>query len=185
LQASQVIDYNFNFYNDNYQTLAKTSYESGYFPSTDHSGNWNPYFWGEQIENFLGFRFTDEENIQRYGWIRCSVIDSGRTLIIHDYAYEMQPDYPILAGDTISFVNVDEQSSLNATIYSFENNVFININKNSSVHMIIVDLTGNLIAEKEINVQLEIINMNNYPTGIYIVNLDQDDRQLTKKIFIN
>ncbi|MBK9454600.1 MAG: LysM peptidoglycan-binding domain-containing protein [Bacteroidetes bacterium] len=46
------------------------------------------------------------KKIQRYGWIRCSVIDSGRTLIIHDYAYELQPNYPIIAGDTVSYVDI-------------------------------------------------------------------------------
>ena len=33
------------------------------------------------------------------GTLQC--VDSGRTLIIHDYAYENKPDTPILTGDTI------------------------------------------------------------------------------------
>ncbi|MBP9188683.1 MAG: hypothetical protein KBF51_04025, partial [Chitinophagales bacterium] len=61
------------FYNANYQTLAMTIYKPEWPPSTAHRGDWNSYFWGPQIEKFIGFRFTDDDFVKRYGWIRCSV----------------------------------------------------------------------------------------------------------------
>lgn len=185
IESGIVINDSNIFFNDNYQTLVKTVRETGYFPSTFNWGYWNSYFWGEQIEKFLGFRFADEENIRRYGWIRCSVIDSGRTLIIHDYAYELQAEYPIVAGDTISYVNVSEQNFLNASVYSFGDKVFINLNSNSSVNLRIVDATGSMIMEKTLDNHSEIIDMAKYPSAIYIINLTQDDKHLTKKIIIN
>jgi hypothetical protein len=184
-ESGSNIDQNQDFYNDNYQTLAMTIYKSGYFPSTIHRGDWSPYFWGEQLFKFIGFRFTNEENIQRYGWVRCSVIDSGRTLIIHDYAYELQPDYPIIAGDTISYVNVGEQNSLDATVYSFGNKVLINLSTNIYVHLTISGIAGKIILEKKLNTQFETVDMSGFPAGMYIVHLIQNNRQLTKKIMIN
>jgi len=185
LQSGHVIDNNYHFYKDNYQTIVAVIDEfSSPFPPT-HDGNWY-YFYGVPVVNkYLGFRFTDEENIQRYGWMRCSVIDSGRTLIIHDYAFELQPDYPIIAGDTISYVNVAEQNSLDATVYSFGNKVLINLFTNIYGHLTISDIAGKIILEKKLNTQFETVDMSGFPAGMYIVHLIQNNRQLTKKIMIN
>lgn len=184
LHLGELIDINRNFYNNNYQTIAKTIYESGYFPSTSHNGNWNPYFFGEQIENFIGFRFTNEENIQRYGWIRCSVIDSGRTLIIHDYAYELHPDYPIIAGDTVSYVDIHDQPPLIATVYSFNTTVYINLQNQTPTRLTIVDLTGQIILTTTIYNKNEIVDMNYLPRGIYFVTLKEGENLLTTKVEI-
>jgi len=185
LPNGNVVDENLIFFNSNYQSLVAIKYKTD-VPFILPQGNWTSFYTGiEHINQYIAIRFVDTENNRRYGWIRCSVIDSGRTLIIHDYAYEMQPDYPIIAGDTISYVNVHEQHTLNATVYSFGNNVFINLNTNSSVHLRIADLTGNLIVERKLNTQFSIIDMGNYSTGMYVMNLTQDDKQLTKKIIIN
>jgi len=179
---SEVVINSFNlFLNNNYQTLAKTIYKSGYFPTTFNWGYWNSYFWGEQIEKFLGFRFTDEESIQRYGWIRCSVIDSGRTLIIHDYAYELQPEHPIISGDTLSYVDINStENTLDATVYSFHKSIYIHLNNLSSTQLIISDIAGRELIKKAISNESEVVNMNNYATGIYLVKLIQKDRQLVK-----
>ncbi len=174
-----------NFYNDNYQTLAMTIYKSGYFPSTFHQGDWTPYFWGDQIEQFLGFRFTDEEEIQRYGWIRCSVIDSGRTLIIHDYAYELQPDHPIITGDTLSYVDINStENNLDALVYSFHKTIYIQLNNLGSTQLIISDIAGREFITKELLTKSELVSMQNYSSGIYVVKLIQNDRQFFRTLYI-
>jgi hypothetical protein len=148
IQDGEIIGGAFNFYNNNYQTLAMEIDEfSSPFPPT-HNGNWYYFYGGEVIEKFLGISFTDEDNIKRYGWIRCSVIDSGRTLIIHDYAYELQPDYPIIAGDTVSYVDIKGQPSLVATVYSFNKAVYINLQIQTPTQLTIVDLNGQTILAK-------------------------------------
>ncbi len=185
IQLGDLIGITNNFYNDNYQTLAKTSYESGYFPFTSHGGYWSPYFWGEQIENFLGFRFTDEESAQRYGWIRCSVIDSGRTLIIHDYAYELQPNQPIIAGDTVSYVEIQEQSLLVATVYGFNNDICINLQNQTPTQVTIVNIAGQTVLAKTIYNQFEVLDASDFPSGMYLVTLKANDLSLTRKIVIN
>lgn len=141
---------------------------------------------GEDITNhYLGFRFTDEENIQRYGWMRCSVIDSGRTLIIHDYAYELQPDFPILAGDTAHYVSINNLSNTyDATVYSFNKSIYVDVNNYENVHLIILDITGKEVLSKDLKNISELINMKIFACGIYLVTIKQDKKIYTKKVHI-
>ena len=184
IQDGEIIGGAFNFYNNNYQTLAMEIDEfSSPFPPT-HNGNWYYFYGGEVIEKFLGISFTDEDNIKRYGWIRCSVIDSGRTLIIHDYAYELQPDYPIIAGDTVSYVDIKGQPSLVATVYSFNKAVYINLQIQTPTQLTIVDLNGQTILAKTLYHQVEIVEMNYFPKGIYLVTLKEGEKLLTAKVAI-
>lgn len=185
LQDNQVIDDNFNFYNDNYQTMAMEIDEfTSPFPPT-HNGNWY-YFYGVEVLNkFLGFRFTDEESTQRYGWIRCSVIDTGRTLIIHDYAYELQPDHPIITGDTMSYVNIhDLENTLEANVYSFEKNIYVQLLNFKNTSVTIHNITGKEIYRIELTNNFTIINMLNFSAGMYLVTLIQNEKSFLKKIML-
>ncbi len=183
LEQDELIGSSDNFYNDNYQTLAKEidKFDSPF--SNTHLGNWYSFYGVEIIDKYLGFRFTDEESVQRYGWIRCSVIDSGRTLIIHDYAYELQPDYPIMAGDTSHYVDINNLSNtVTATVYSFYKSIYVHINNYENTHLIISNIVGKVVLSKELDNISELINMSNYTPGIYLVTIRQDDKIYSKKV---
>lgn len=184
IQPGEVIGTSKIFHNDNYQTMARTeSFLS--LPFTFHQGNWHPALWGYKLEDFIGIRFTDETEIQRYGWIRCSVIDSGRTLIIHDYAYELQPDRPIAAGDTVSYIEIQEQSLLVATVYGFNNDICINLQNQTPTQVTIVNIAGQTVLAKTIYNQFEVLDASDFPSGMYLVTLKANDLSLTRKIVIN
>ena len=184
LPNESVIDENLNFFNNNYQSLVLIKYKTD-VPFILPQGNWTSFYEGVEILNqYIGFRFIDEENAKRYGWIRCSVIDSGRTLIIHDYAYELQPDYPIIAGDTVSYVDIKGQPSLVATVYSFNKAVYINLQIQTPTQLTIVDLNGQTILAKTLYHQVEIVEMNYFPKGIYLVTLKEGEKLLTAKVAI-
>lgn len=176
------------FYKNNYQTMAMTIYKPEWPPSTDHRGKWNSYFWGPQIEKFIGFKFTDEDAVTRYGWIRCSVVDSNRTLIIHDYAYESKPDTPILTGDTIgdtTTVAIQNIHTLNATIYCFENKIYVATGDFNSAIVTVNNLQGKAIIKQQLHQNNTEINMEEFPAGIYLITIYSGDKQFTKKVFIN
>lgn len=184
LSNESVIDENLNFYNNNYQSLVLIKYKTD-VPFILPQGNWTSFYKGVEILNhYIGFRFIDEENAKRYGWIRCSVVDSGRTLIIHDYAYELQPDYPIIAGDTVSYVDIHDQPSLIASVYSFNSTVYIKLHNHTLTQLIIVDLTGQTILATTIYNQFEIVDMNFFPKGIYLVTLKEGENIMTTKVTI-
>jgi len=183
-QPGEVIGFSKTFFNDNYQTMARTeSFVS--LPFVFHQGNWHPELWGYKLEDLIGIRFTDYASIQRYGWIRCSVVDSGRTLIIHDYAYELQPDQPIIAGDTVSYVEIQEHPLLVATVYGFNNNVFINLQNQTPTQITIVNIAGQTVLAKTIYNQFEVLDASGFPSGMYLVTLKANDLSLTRKIVIN
>jgi hypothetical protein len=48
-----------------------------------------------------------------------------KTLTVHDYAYELKCNTPIIAGDTIgdtTTIGIGELNNLEATIYTFNQN---------------------------------------------------------------
>lgn len=146
---------------------------------------WYEYL-SETVDKYLGVRFNDLEGVAHYGWIRCDVLDEGRILVIKDYAYETEPEYPITAGDTTHFVGISEvENNLDADVYSFNSNVYINSNEiKNDVEINIYDITGKIIYSDKINNQFTEIKLSE-GGGIYIVKLIAGENQLAKKIYIN
>ena len=186
LESDIVIDSIASFHNANYQTLANEIYKPEFPPTTGHFGYWYPWF-GENISyKYLGIKFTDDDNINRYGWIRCSVIDSGRTLIIHDYAYESKPDTPILTGDTIgdtTTVSIEEGELFGLTVYSFGNSVFIHSPLNN-IQYRIMNLQGEVILNEQVTSGSSKLDLNTAETGVYLVECRQEKIRKTFKVFI-
>ena len=151
---------------------------------TDEGGYWYP----EMLDHYLGVRFFDGENCLHYGWIRCDVMDEGRTLIVKDYAYETKCDIGILAGDTIgdtTTVGIAVLNTLNAIVYSFENTIYINLNELiSGLEIHVYDITGKKVYSDGITNLLTQIELTE-TKGTYIVTLISPEGAFTKKIFIN
>ncbi|MBK7035135.1 MAG: hypothetical protein IPH42_02020 [Bacteroidetes bacterium] len=97
-------------------------------------------------------------NCYHYGWIRLDVKDSGRELVIKDFAYETECDHPIVAGDTISYVDVEDENKLDAVVYSFENTIYINVSELQKLEIDIYDLTGRLIYSKIMTDRIFLLN---------------------------
>lgn len=185
MQNGVVIDENLNFFNSNYQSLVALKYKTD-VPFVLPQGNWTSFYSGyEHLNEYVAVRFANEEGVMRYGWIRCSVIDSGRTLIIHDYAFELQPDKPIIAGDTLSYVDIQEQFYLYATVYNFNKSVYIYLQNYTPTQVTIVNIAGQTVLAKTINNQFEVLDTSDFPRGVYLVTLKANDLSLTKKIVIN
>ncbi len=164
-----LIDSKLQFQSWGYQRMAFKSYVDNPPHIFDSGGFWFP----NESEKFLGVRFVDSEDKLHYGWIRCSVIDSAEGLIIHDYAYEVEPDKPIEAGSTISYVGINDLTAVsnNFHIYTFNNNVFINSKEVSSdLHYQIVNLQGAIITIGNVNTNQIAIPID-AAAGIYLVEL--------------
>ncbi len=160
---------------------------------TDSGGEWFP----EKLDHYLGVHFIDENADYHYGWIRCDVKDEGRTLVIKDYAYEKFIDHEIIAGDTIGYQpffhdtlvlnhGTDISSISNeATIYSFENTIYIQLQSlqpNTTVK--VYDLTGKEIYNAALYSITSTIPLN-AAKGIYIVSITNEESILTKKVYLD
>ena len=183
LSEGILIDDDLSFQNYGYQLLAvridaRNSTTTQYLSGT---GNW----WPESIDHYLGVSFIDESSNYHYGWIRCSVIDSIESFVIKDYAYETQENYPIVAGDTSTYVNTsDLKNNLNAIVYSFNKNLYINLSQAIEPSLCIYDLNGKIVLQDKINSQNKMISLKSLSTGIYIIELRDDKKLYRTKIAI-
>ncbi len=138
----------------------------------------------ETQNKFLGVRFKDDVGLNYYGWIRCDVLDEGRTLVIKDYAYEAEPEYPIITGDTSHYVSVLE-NTFDANVYSFGNKIYINLDKlPQELNLTVNDISGKMVYADKIdsrNSELEL----HVVKGVYVVQLISEEKKYSKKVFIN
>ncbi len=144
-------------------------------------GNWYP----QMIDHYLGIRFVDDFGMDHYGWIRCSVRNEGRLLEIKDFAYEVEPDKPIRAGDTVSFQDIDESNNLQALVYSYGSSIYIDIDKRSTekYEIRVLDISGKLIKNEFSYLEKMQITLNN-SRGIYLVEIISGNQKLVKELIV-
>lgn len=151
------------------------------------SWNYGPAFWSPgKDSSYLGIRFIDNESCRHYGWIRCSTVDSAKTLIIHDYAYESKCETGIAAGDMIgdTTVFIDELFELKVNVYSFGKTVYIQMTNFTGFKLEIWDLQGQIVIKQHLTEENSKINMELYPTGIYAIGLTKGDQKFIEKLII-
>lgn len=189
LPSGSVIGDNLQWQNNFVQIMALRTYcEDGGLCGGGFYAYWdNPDLPESSVlDHYLGIRFIDDAGLNHYGWIRCDVKDEGRTLVIKDYAYELQPDHPIEAGSTEHYVNIiPTETDKGITIYSFDNAIFIQVKAFSNAEIQITDITGKNLIHKKLYTGNEKIEMNSYPPGIYLVSIKTADKIYTKKVNIN
>ena len=101
-------------------------------------------------------------------------------------AYENKCAIGIIAGDIIgdtTCLSILTTNILPADIYSFGKTINIKTNELNIISNIF-DLNGNLIISRKITNKLTIVDMGNYSTGVYVVKLNNDERQYVKRVFI-
>ncbi len=175
-----------DFCNLNYQTLVAIANRLEWPYLVSPNGNWYPWY-ADVTNKFVGFKFNDEAENLRYGWIRCSIIDSGRTLIIHDYAYESKPDVGILAGDTVGDISnetIEEQNVASVTIYGFNQSIYIQLDDFEDLECFIYNIQGQFISSQFINNKNTVVDFKDHPKGIYTIALKNKSKSYSKTIMI-
>lgn len=146
--------------------------------------NGNGYWYPEIEDHFVGVRFLDLDSNFHYGWIRCSVMDSGEVLVLKEFAYETQIEHPIIAGDTISYVSIEPENLVGTNIYSFGKTIYI-ISEQMMIHaeLSIFDLNGNSVYQEELNCKTATLKLN-LLEGLYIVELKYDMGRTCKMVYL-
>lgn len=165
---------------------------------TNFGGNWYP----DAEDRFLGIKYQDLEGFNHFGWIRCSVLDSGKVLILKDYAYELAPNTSIKAGDVIGDTTVKspgafdtagwdiievivdiETAQVGSTLYSFNKQLYYLIDNNTQlVNFQIFNIQGVLVHTANTYNPSGVLDLSNLPSGIYIVKAVINDTEIIKKI---
>lgn len=183
LTEDVMIDESLGFQSSGYQLLAfrYRGISSSYLPT---GGLWYP----EILDRYLGVYFADTADCYHFGWIRCDVKNDGKELTVKDYAFELKCDTGIAAGDKIgdtTTVGISELNTLDASVYSFENVIFIKLNEaNKEVQIRVYSLSGKEIYSDKIRNQFNKINLN-VTKGVFFVELFAGESRYNKKIFLN
>lgn len=145
---------------------------------------WNQPGEPEILDHFLGLRFADASNNYHYGWIRCDVKEDGSILVLKDYAFETEPNYPILAGSKTTYQEI-EPGNIIGEIYASGNTIQINVPHRPTIlfKINILNISGQCIYSTQsedpfVEIQLDV------PHGIYIVAVSSGNELLTKEILL-
>ncbi|MEZ5014271.1 MAG: hypothetical protein R2794_08270 [Chitinophagales bacterium] len=187
LNAGYNVNSTINFQNSGYQRMAFNS--TYWLPSLEiwtlkDGGKWIP----DVEDRFLGISFVDTLDCRHYGWIRCSVLDNGHTLIIKDYAYETKCDVGIVTGDTVGdttgTVNITANNKLQADIFVYENNLSIQLPRPcTDCKLFIFDQTSRVILSQTFSGDYYTTKLS-LPLGIYYVTIEVENTLTSKNILI-
>jgi hypothetical protein len=170
------------FFGSGFQRLASIEIRS----NGDVNYNGSCYWDGGVYDHYVGFRYLDAESRFHYGWIRCDVYEDERTLVVKDYAYELQPDLPIVAGSTVSYVPVTEnENTIDISVYSFNNTIIINTAESfgNEIGISVFDITGKIITTQTGTAGKTEIPVT-VPERMYIVEVTSEKNKFVKKIYL-
>lgn len=140
----------------------------------------------ETIDHYLGVRFIDSENMSHYGWVRCDVIDSGKTLILKDYGFNNFPENGIYAGTLITTI-LSEEENMNWNIFAVNNTLYINtqMSLDKVTYLNVFNSAGSLVFNSLLTETNFSVNLEGYALGIYVVEVKSESSKIHKKIVIN
>lgn len=138
-------------------------------------------------QKFLGMKFSAGTNIH-YGWVRLSLdtLDpSGLKLTIHDYAYNGDVDQPINAGDPSA--SIISQAALEEKVAFLITPDYVKLNVTPDLiggELRFVTLDGKLSRALPIEDIATELKLEDYTTGIYIVEAVFNNGTLARKVYV-
>lgn len=141
-------------------------------------GNWP----GKSMQ-FIGVEFAMGGSMTHYGWVRLSYSADGKTLTIHDYAWNATPSGPILTGQT---VGVDEETGISVNI-TYANNLLMVQTENGSItggNVEITNLAGQIVENSNLTSNNETFSLESLTQGVYLVSVKTDKVISVEKVYI-
>ncbi len=169
LDANDMIGPDLEWYGGLSQTMASTGYYD------------NPYGnWFGETDKYMGLRL-DMGGDNHYGWARLDVSDDGKTLTVKDYAYEAAAEMEIAAGAS-GEVGINSPIANVMNVFTGEQQIFVQLNKDHNGMVTVSNLIGQQIRAAEITGSMTTVNMDDQPSGVYLVTVDQNGDRFTKKV---
>ena len=120
-----------------------------------------------------------------YGWIRVSLSNNCGMMLIKDWAYNSDPDSPILAGQTMRLGTVVESPVAELKIYSYGKQIHITDNfNNEELQVMLFNQLGELAFKKSTNKITSATELNELPSGIYLIKIESESTSISKQILI-
>ncbi|CAN5325813.1 hypothetical protein BH09BAC5_BH09BAC5_00720 [soil metagenome] len=133
-------------------------------------------------DKYVGLRIKANGQFY-YGWARLSVNSTSDTITLKDYAYEVQPNVGITAGQITGIQNQNANTGIR--IHSYDHSLFVHTPKSNEGGVISVyNMNGELISQKEITSNEMILNLEGVSTGMYAVHISQAGVETTSKVYV-
>jgi hypothetical protein len=127
---------------------------------------------------YFGVKF-EISGVVHYGWVRVSVSAASDVGTIESYGYEATAGNASMAGQQGSvFASVAENFN-DLKVYTYDNNLYVKDTENGKVE--IFNVIGNKMTTFSSNGN-SVISIEDYPTGIYLVNYTKGNTTKTFKV---
>lgn len=132
--------------------------------------------WENVQDKYLGLKFLINGSTH-FGWARMDVT-SATEWTIKDYAYKSTPNTPIFAGDMVLGL---EELDLNKVKVWVANQKISIINLTNRTTFNLYTINGQRLLQGELQQNSDSIDVQNLTTGLYILELRDQNSQLTLK----
>lgn len=127
-----------------------------------------------------------------YGWLNLDVSSDGKTVTLHDWAFNTEPNGPILAGQMVSGSSVTELGELKVKIFPnpVQTDLAVTLNTPLKVaaDLEIVDVAGKVVHKVKLlpdGSSVYWINTGSLNRGIYFVRVSSAEISFTGKLIRN
>lgn len=124
--------------------------------------------WCDVQDKFIGVQFKIGSNTH-YGWARLDIATNGNIWTIKDYAYNVTPNAPILAGQTTS-LGVDENTLSKIKIVALHKSIAL-YNLQDATKYRLFNMTGQEVLKGTTENRNYVIEATALASGIYVVEL--------------
>lgn len=148
---------------------------------------WGTTFYGhfgDGNEHYAGIYFQDGSGGKHFGWLRVTAITAaGTTCTVKDFAYETAVNTAINAGaGSVSVPEID--NSLKANIFSNDKKIHVRLNKTVNGTISVLNTLGQSVKSQEIINNNNVIEMSDFSSGIYIVNIQMGASKISRKVIL-
>jgi len=131
-------------------------------------------------DKYLGVKFLIGHNTH-YGWILMSV-NSQYTATIKSFAYNTTPGEAITAGQTVTSIFNSKAEALNVNLFE-ETLTLGKMTRGGNVS--VMNATGNEVFSSKVNAGDNEYKVAGLTPGLYIVNVNLEEKVITKKVMVN
>jgi hypothetical protein len=180
LSQGDTINANGSWMNDPNQCIIGAWSISGPHPNLlNYSGGCGAWLPGS--DKCLPFRLVQNSNYY-YGWLKIEVLTRS-SFLLKEYAYQLQPDIPILACDITDLSTGIRESSSPFNFSQQNNSIHIStFQKLTQANISVYDLLGKEILQQPFEGKETTITIDK--KGIYFVEVNGEKGIFMKKIFI-
>ena len=148
-------------------------------------GGANEGNWKGKTNKYIPLRLNKGINDTLYGWVRLSVPLNGKTVTIHDYAYDSIPNQGIKAGVITNPGMAEFTENKNIHVRTFDRKVVIDIASGSTRGTaVITNILGQEVKNVTIAERVTTLDLGEATSGVYFVTIKENNAITNKKIYI-